>query len=489
MLIPTMIAPGRKSIAYDGNLTFVGVLRTFFTETEADTGKNLGISKNWKAQSTLENDINDYNNRVLPALDKIGIVDNPLAEYTKADFDAYMSVVAGNNYKDSTKAHYRYLFKVVYEAGVTHELYPDMLFLNVVTEGRESEEAKIAALMRIRKSFSNGEIRKLARWFMSLDPVTATGEDIGLYNMFCHGPRGNECCGINFGNLKELSRYEHIKIMEIVESSKINSSETKPGGKSSNSPRFLPILPFFYAFLMKRKAGIQAKIESGEIALPSDIKGIEELPIVCCGTNYVKRVGSKALTIAGRKLFEKIGIGQSELAELYKILMEEEFRSLELDEREPTTYLFRRNAATFLYQLGYSMTEMQYLMGHEIEDPKVRRSDYADPDKFSPLGERMLNHPLNALMGYKNDKIARINDDDRFFNEDMIEEVFVEMNTELDETSYMVTVKMREPGETVEIELNSGENALVSGYMKGYQASADRTVDINRIVCDVLTSK
>ena len=101
----------------------------------------------------------------------------------------------------------------------------------------------------------------------------------------------------------------------------------------------------------------------------------------------------------------------------------------------------------------------------------------------------MLDHPLNALMGYKNDKIARINDDDRFFNEDMIEEVFVEMNTELDETSYMVTVKMREPGETVEIELNSGENALVSGYMKGYQASADRTVDINRIVCDVLTSK
>ena len=251
MSIPATIAPGINSIAYDSSLTFAGVLRAYFEEIEADTGKNVGISQNWHAQSTIENDVSDYNNRILPALDKLGIVDFPLAEYTKDDFDAYMSVVDQWDYKDSTKAHYRHLFKVVYDAGVTHDLYPDMLFLDNTTDDSVSEEAKSAALFRIRKSFSKDEVLKLLKWAMGLDPVMAAGEDIGLLNMFFHAPRGNESCGVNYGNIHELSGYEHINIMAISESTGINSNETKAGGKTSNAPRFLPILPFFYDFLTK----------------------------------------------------------------------------------------------------------------------------------------------------------------------------------------------------------------------------------------------
>ena len=484
MSIPAMIAPGRNSIAYDSSLTFAGVLRAYFEEIEADTGKNVGISQNWHAQSTIENDVSDYNNRILPALDKLGIVDLPLAEYTKDDFDAYMSVVDQWDYKDSTKAHYRHLFKVVYDAGVTHDLYPDMLFLDNTTDDSVSEEAKSAALFRIRKSFSKDEVLKLLKWAMGLDPVMAAGEDIGLLNMFFHAPRGNESCGVNYGNIHELSGYEHINIMDISESTEINSNETKASGKTSNSPRFIPILPFFYDFLMKRKAAIQAKIESGEIILPPDIKGIAEVPIVCKGTNYTERVGSKALTIAGRKLFEKIGIGKSELAQLYKILMEEEFRSLELDEREPTTYLFRRNAATNYYLLGYTLPEIQYLIGHEIDDPNIKRGDFADPDKLNSLGVRMLDHPFNALLGYTNDKTAKIKDDNCFFEEELLEEVSVEISTEEDEAVYLLEVKMREPGQLASIDLHSDGGSFISGYIQGYKAPADRTVDVKRIMCD-----
>lgn len=485
MSIPAMIAPGRKSKAYDGSLTFAGVLRTFFEEIEVDTGKNVGISKNWNAQSTIENDVSDYNNRILPTLDKLGIVDLPLAEYTKAEFDAYMSMMDKGEYKESTKAHYRHLFKVVYDAGVTHDLYPDMLFLDNTTDDSVSEEAKSAALFRIRKSFSKDEVLKLLKWAMGLDPVMAAGEDIGLLNMFFHAPRGNESCGVNYGNIHELSGYEHINIMDISESTEINSNETKAGGKTSNAPRFLPILPFFYDFLTKRRAAIQAKIESGEIILPADIKGIDELPVVCKGTNYTERVGSRALTIAGRKLFEKIGIGKSELAQLYKILMEEEFRSLELDEREPTTYLFRRNAATNFYLLGYTLPEIQYLIGHEIEDSNIKRSDFADPDKLYNLGVRMLDHPFNALLGYTNDKIVKIDDDNSFFEEELLEDVNVEISTDKDEAAYLLEIKMREPGQPASMGVYSDGNAVISGYMIGYKAPADRTVDEKRIIGDV----
>lgn len=71
---------------------------------------------------------------------------------------------------------------------------------------------------------------------------------------------------------------------------------------------------------------------------------------------------------------------------------------MQIEEKEPTTYLFRRNCATHLYQLGFAPSEIQYWMGHEIEDPFTKRSFFADPDQIYALKERWSRHPVLALL-------------------------------------------------------------------------------------------
>ena len=63
--------------------------------------------------------------------------------------------------------------------------------------------------------------------------------------------------------------------------------------------------------------------------------------------------------------------------------MEEGIEKLEVSESSVTAYLLRRNFATHLKILGLDHSDIQYLLGHCIDDPYVNRPDYTDSRLYS----------------------------------------------------------------------------------------------------------
>ena len=71
---------------------------------------------------------------------------------------------------------------------------------------------------------------------------------------------------------------------------------------------------------------------------------------------------------------------------------------LKIIEKDPTTYLFRRNVATRLYHLGFAWTKIQYWIAHEIEDTLIMRNFFADEDTLYQLGQQYEMHPIFHIM-------------------------------------------------------------------------------------------
>lgn len=395
------IAPGYPGEGYDSELTFTGVLRKYFVQFDG-FGKNIGISKNWNDE-TKGSFIQDYNRRLTPAIDYLFGKEKPLHSYTEEEFEQILEYLnEQHHYADSTLFHYRHLLWVVYRAGFENGLYHDNIFWNDIDDPMEgtpnTREARRTNIMtRIRKSFSIDEEFRIIQWFQSLDPTTAMGEEIGLLLMFFEGLRNNEACGANFGSIHPLKTYPGVHVFDMLQSTQIDSNEVKSGGKTSNAPRVLPLFEPFYDFLIKRREFLESQISSGELILPPNIGNIDHLPIVCVKNNYTVRASTKKLTAVGREFFDKMGIEKSELALLHQILFSQEFREMQIDEKEPTTYLMRRNCATHLYQMGFSAAEIQYWMGHDIEDPFLSRNSFSDEDTIFHLAMMIRNHPLHAF--------------------------------------------------------------------------------------------
>ena len=101
--------------------------------------------------------------------------------------------------------------------------------------------------------------------------------------------------------------------------------------------------------------------------------------------------------MAGRKLFERIGIRNGELAELNSMLRSRLFQDADIDEKEVTTYLFRRNFATILYGLGLPLSDIQYYLGHDVEDTDTARNHYTNKDKLLAIKDKLDWHPVYAV--------------------------------------------------------------------------------------------
>ena len=106
---------------------------------------------------------------------------------------------------------------------------------------------------------------------------------------------------------------------------------------------------------------------------------ILDLPIACKGTNYTQRCKSEDIAKVGKKYLKMICIWMKKrVAEI------DEDRLDAMDAgiyyKDVTLYAMRRNFDTLCYNLGFSETQIQYIMGHEIKDKRFRRCDLIDED-------------------------------------------------------------------------------------------------------------
>ena len=420
-----VIASDYPGVAYNGEPTFAGLLQRYFVESDS-RNRNIGISRNWN-EKTAERCSYDYERRILPALHSFCGRDTPAHELTGELFELVLQKLADErNYSDGTLGHYRHLILLVYQAGVEHDHFPDTLFWEdlfdaEIATDEEKEAWRVNTMTRLRKSFSPAEEQKIVNWFLGLCPETATGEELGLLLMFTMGLRNNEACGANFSSVRCLDYHTDTAVFDMLQSTRLNSSELKIGGKTSNAPRTLLMMEPVYDFIQRRKAYLTQLVDTGELSLPENTESVDDLPLVCRKLSFTQRASSNELAGGGKTLFNQIGIDKSELSALYQILCASEVQRMQIEEKEPTTYLFRRNCATHLYQLGFAPSEIQYWMGHEIEDPFTKRSFFADPDQIYALKEKWSRHPVLALLNRQKDPAegkrdmlpARIEDTER----------------------------------------------------------------------------
>ena len=384
-------------LGWDGKLTFYGILRMLFFKTD-ELGHNIGLSKNWNANTTTQY-ARDYTDRLLPVAAQLFGREKPMHTYSADNFEAILGRLRETyHYAERTMSHYRFLLWSAYKIGFEHDLYSDDIFWGELIDPEDDPEKyqqhRAKALTRIRKSFSVREDILIMKWFSSLDPIKASGTDVALACMYFLGCRNNEACGANFGAFHLLETHPDTAVFDMLQTTSENSNRIKASGKTKNAPRTLPAPKLLYEFIAKRKAWLEQQVATGVIPLPNDIKCVDQLPVACVENKYTRRAQSGDLSRAGRLLFDSIGIQKSELAILQEILFSQEFRETQIEEKDPTTYLFRRNVATRLYHLGFPWTTIQYWIAHEIEDSIIARNHFADEDILHELSVHYAQHPI-----------------------------------------------------------------------------------------------
>ena len=106
------------------------------------------------------------------------------------------------------------------------------------------------------------------------------------------------------------------------------------------------------------------------------------------------------LTAAGRAVLRKIHVNEDVVSYIDRRL-HQDAGDMDLRVKDPTTYLLRRNLGTHLYLLGMNETEIQYIMGHSIEDPYIIRNHFGNEDLLYEIHQKMKNRPfLNDLYPY-----------------------------------------------------------------------------------------
>ena len=357
------------------------------------------IAKNWNADTRKKHE-REYNNTILPALKNHN--GKTISEYTKDDFEEAIEYIKENGYEqDGVRRQYsvssiinfqNLIYYVVFQSAVyglcENVLWGTKFVLNVVGEEEEIEEKVI-----LKKSLSVEQEKCFAKEVMT-DP----GEDgatVALLLMWGLGLRNAEACGLNFCDIKPIEGHLECYAAWIYKTTKIDTNELQSGGKTYNTGRIVPVPEKIIKFLEKRKALLKAVIQGQN---RTDLK-IEELPICCNGwidaesDGYIERCKADQVTAAAHDVFESAGISSKQLAFLDTELSEGNTASL-LKEKEPTAYLLRRNYATQLCILGLTSAEMQYLMGHNVEDAYESRNDFVDNDRIFEMHQKLCQREL-----------------------------------------------------------------------------------------------
>lgn len=450
-----------------GELTFVGVLQKYF-----DDETELAISRNWQAESTRKQYINDYEIRILPELPYY----KPLSEYEEEDFkEALNSIELKYNYGPERMSHYRNLIWKVYEAGIIRGLYEDKLWwedLGVMGEKENalsSHESRVKRNVVNRRSFSENDQIKIFKWFSTLPMSELSGEALGIILMFFLPLRNHEVCALNYNDI-DLIGNSNIFALWIYKSTKGSSDKIKAGGKTRNAPRILPINSCLLELVLSKRYYLEEEIKSGRVKLPSDINEIGELPIVSRGKNIEKRCKSADISLYAKFLFKKLNVAQNEIRESAKTL----YSYSDIEEAEATAYLLRRNSCTQLFSLGLTEDEVQYCMGHRIEGGKLSREHYSNEEVLVSLHEKMETHPLNRLYSHIN-KRNELNESANIFNQK------VELKAAKKNEKYELIISENEPQDKIKLEFN-GCNCIETAIVPNLLYENSETLNMSNFI-------
>lgn len=343
------------------------------------------VSNRWHADGTLDQYTNHYHDYVLPALN-----DKALVDCTREDFDNVMKHISEQRkeenlvYNNAQERHYRYIIKRVLEAADESGICPDFLWGTEYAFPDKGEEADLIEkeYVRLRKSFSIQEELMIYDRIMT-DPEQPA-VNFGLALMFCLGLRNNEACGADFGDIRPFDCDPEFSALWVHKSTEKGSNVQRHSGKTSNSPRIIPLPSKLKALLQRRRELLEERLGVS----------VEALPIVGLGDSFDERCSAPILTKAGTQLLKGVKLDQEMLALIDRDLRAPGRTEEGFIEKDATAYLFRRNLGTHLYLLGLESSEIEYIIGHNIEDDNDERNYFRNEELLYPIAKKMALRPI-----------------------------------------------------------------------------------------------
>ena len=367
----------------DGRPTFLGVMYRYYDE----------IISGWNAD-TQKNYFWDYRRFLLPDLN-----DNPLEAYAKEDFEKIFSLLPerkkeyGQVYHEKVLRHFWHITNRVLKIASKHDVCPNVLWGSEELLPEETdEEAAEKELVRLKKSLTIQEEFQIAEMLL-IDPEQS-GQRMGLTLMFCLGLRNSEACGADFRDIHPMEGHPEIARLLVYKSTKNGSNIVKMGGKTKNMGRMIPIPSRLKSLLDKRYKILEEKAMAGELPgydTPEGLQNLKNLPIACDGQDFTRRCSVRLLTKEGKAVLECSSVDEDVLSYISRDIRRDQEGVMEKD---PTAYLFRRNFGTHLYLLGLEESEIQYIIGHEIEDPGETRSIFRSEEKLYPIAQKLALRPV-----------------------------------------------------------------------------------------------
>lgn len=373
-----------------------GIIRTPYTFCGVLEELYKTVSKGWNNDTRAKYD-RDYNNIILPHISNHN--SKLISDYTKQDCDEILESIKRDGYKsrnqrrdysDSQMNHFKYLIYTVFNCAASVGYCHSFLWGTKFSINQDRESIAILSKTQIKRSLSIRQEKDLIEAIMC--SPDEDGSLIALLLMFSLGLRDGEACGLDFGDIYELPYYPGCYIAVIKQSTIPNTSFLQSSGKSWNSGRKIPIPTKVLSLILERKRLIENIIAENNLDLDiSRVPVASKGNIQSCSKSFPRLKADNA-TDKARELFISVKIASEVLAYL-EIEMEEEVERLEVTESEVTAYLLRRNFATHLKILGIDYPDIQYLLGHCIDDPYINRPDYSD-SKLYQLSLQMQKRPL-----------------------------------------------------------------------------------------------
>jgi len=206
--------------------------------------------------------------------------------------------------------------------------------------------------------------------------------------MYALGLRNAEACAVDFGDIKPMQTHPECPVVWIYKTTGYDTSVGKLGGKTRNADRIIPLPDKVAALIRARRQHMESQLN----------KLVDDYPIVCNNDRWDVRCSARELTNAARALFQSIKMKAVQLASVTEDLQEEPETSNDSlpfeDRKDPTAYLFRRNFGTHLHILGLTEPEIEYVIGHDIDDPYETRNEFVDEEKLFAIKQKMDGRPL-----------------------------------------------------------------------------------------------
>lgn len=362
--------------------TFAGALEDCYVDVSFDWNNTTRKQRN-----------RYYENTILPALKNHDTM--LIKDYTVKDFDDAIQSITEKGYvlkgeqryySDSTLNTFRnMIYRVIYYSSVMG--YCNNIFWGTYYElDLPSSQEAINEHIYLKKSLEVDQDKRMFKELFKSEELS--GEEVGLSLMYSLGLRNAEAAGLNYGDIIPLQGHKDIHVARIYKTTIPFTNKLQSSGKTLNSGRIIPVPNILFNMLQKRKKYI---IEF-YLAQGKEIN-IDDLPIACRDMNYEERCSADDITDAAKKVFHNIGITSKQLAYIDAALRDNKLREV-IREKDPTAYLLRRNYATYLYILQFNISEIQYLMGHDIENEYETRNDYNDPDRIFIMCEKIKKRPL-----------------------------------------------------------------------------------------------